>query len=93
MDEEENHLSDTQTNNIFDNLLTEEIVKDWFDVSQTNDIFDNLLTESQFEEMVKYWFDESKPESDKEDGDDESSKENCYCTYFKFYTDWSRKDA
>ena len=73
MDEEENHLSYTQTNDIFDNLLTEEMVKYLFDVSQTNDIFDNLLTESEIEKIVNDWFDVSQPESDKKDGDDESS--------------------
>ena len=65
MDEEEDHLSDTQINDIFE--------KDRISETQTNNIFDNLLTESQIEEMVKDWFDVSQPESDKKDGDDESS--------------------
>ena len=72
MDEEEDHLSDTQINDIFE--------KDRISETQTNNIFDNLLTESQIEEMVKDWFDVSQPESDKkdrkrksEDGDDDES--------------------
>ena len=68
MDEEENHLSYTQTNDIF-----EEMVKYLFDVSQTNNIFDNLLTESEIEKIVNDLFDVSQPKSDKKDGDDESS--------------------
>ena len=68
MDEEENRLSYTQTNDIF-----EEMVKYLFDVSQTNNIFDNLLTESEIEKIVNDLFDVSQPESDKKDGDDESS--------------------
>ena len=65
MDEEEDHLSDTQINDIFE--------KDRISETQTNNIFDNLLTESQIEEMVKDLFDVSQPESDKKDGDNESS--------------------
>ena len=71
MDGEEDHLSDTQINDIFE--------KDRISETQTNNIFDNLLTESQIEEMVKDWSDVSQPESDKkdrkrksEDGDNES---------------------
>ena len=68
MDEKENRLSYTQTNDIF-----EEMVKYLFDVSQTNNIFDNLLTENEIEKIVNDLFDVSQPESDKKDGDDESS--------------------
>ena len=81
MDEKENHLSDTQTNDIF-----EEMVKYLFDVSQTNNIFDNLLTENEIEKIVNDLFDVSQPESDNESSIVQK-KGNCYCTYFRFCTD------
>ena len=59
MDEEEDHLSDTQLNDIFE--------KDKISDTQLNNIFDNYLTVSQFEEMAKDWSDVSQAEKDKKD--------------------------